>query len=90
MTLESPIQAQAIRWIRQNGGKAIKIKQGEGEPDLLVGWKGKLYLIEMKRPRGGRVSLLQKAIHEQWAKSGVTVHVARSVEDVIAILEGGE
>ena len=86
--LESTIQRKAVQWITAHGGKAIKIKQGEGEPDLLVGYKGRLYLIEMKQ-EGGRLSPLQKAIHAEWRRAGIEVHVARSLEEVVEILERG-
>jgi hypothetical protein len=87
--LESFTQRKTRTWITAHGGKAIKIKQGEGEPDLLIGYKGKLYLIEMKKQKGGKVSPLQKAIHAEWLCAGVTVHVARSLEEVKEILERG-
>ena len=86
--LESTIQRKAVQWIAAHGGKAIKIKQGEGEPDLLIGYKGKLYLIEMKQ-EGGRLSPLQKAIHAEWRRAGIEVHVARSLEEVVEVLERG-
>ena len=86
--LESTIQRKVTQWVAARGGKAIKIKQGEGEPDLLIGYKGRLYLVEIKQ-EGGRVSPLQKAIHAEWQSAGVTVHVARSLGEVIGILERG-
>ena len=85
---ESTIQRKAVQWIAAHGGKAIKIKQGEGEPDLLIGYKGKLCLIEMKQ-EGGRLSPLQKAIHAEWRRAGIEVHVARSLEEVVEVLERG-
>jgi len=86
--LESSTQRKAVQGVRAHGGKVIKIKQGEGEPDLLIGYQGNLYLIEMKR-KGEKPSPLQEAMHAEWQRAGVTVHVARSLEEVIEILERG-
>jgi hypothetical protein len=86
--LESSIEASVIRWVRAQGGVIYKWGTG-GQPDRVIGYKGKVYLIELKRPKGGRTSILQKAIHEEWAKAGVTVHTAKTLDEVKRILEGG-
>lgn len=52
-----------------------------GIPDLLVGFQGRNYLIEVKVPKEGRLSEIQKVWRDDW--SGGKPFVIRSVEDVI-------
>jgi hypothetical protein len=52
-----------------------------GCPDLLVGFQGRNYLIEVKVPKEGRLSEIQKVWRDDW--SGGKPFVIRSVEDVI-------
>lgn len=48
-----------------------------GEPDLLIGFLGRLTLLEIKTERG-RLAQDQKYAHAAWARVGVRVHVVRS------------
>ena len=62
-----------------------------GFPDLLILLPGrKLVLVEMKRPdgerRGGQLSKEQKALHPQLLARGFPLVVARTIEDVAAVL----
>jgi hypothetical protein len=52
-----------------------------GCPDLLVGFQGRNYLIEVKVPIEGRLSEIQMVWRDDWA--GGKPFVIRSVEDVI-------
>ena len=61
---------------------------GGGVPDLLVGYRGRLMVIEVKDgskpPSERKLTADQVAWHAQWA--GYPVHVAESVEQAIATL----
>ena len=52
-----------------------------GCPDLVVGFQGRNYLIEVKVPIEGRLSEIQKVWRDDW--SGGKPFVIKSVEDVI-------
>lgn len=39
---------------------------GGGFPDLVVGWRGQTYLIEVKRPKGGKLTTKQVAFAAGW------------------------
>jgi hypothetical protein len=56
-----------------------------GVPDLWLGYKGKTYFMEVKRP-GENPTTKQKLIHKALNRCGFTVYVVRSVEDVESIL----
>ena len=60
--------------------EAIRSLHG-GCPDLLVGFQGRNYLIEVKVPKEGRLSDIQKVWRDDW--SGGKPFVIKSVEDVI-------
>ena len=54
-----------------------------GAPDriLFTAW-GSVYLVELKRPRGGKLSALQVKYHEALRSRNVNVHVVNTVEAV--------
>ena len=98
---EHVIQCQAIQWIRQhtpyvcyaipNGGSRGR-RQGAalkaegvlaGIPDLHIPLLA--LFIEMKTPIG-KVSPVQKEMHERLRKDGQTVEVCRSVDDVMRVV----
>ena len=60
---------------------------GDGCPDLLVGWQGRNYLIEVKNPAkpnsDQRLTPEQDRWHIEW-RGGVSV--ARTVEDALAAI----
>ena len=53
---------------------------GQGCPDLLVGRKGTVWLVEVKGPKG-KLTPDQEVFHAAWP-----VHVVRSVDDVLALV----
>ena len=94
---EHVIQCQAIQWIRQNtpyvcyaipNGGSRGRRQGAalkaegvlaGIPDIHI--PALSLFIEMKTPTG-KVSPVQKEMHEHLRRDGQAVHVCRSLEDV--------
>lgn len=64
---------------------------GSGVPDLLCGWRGKTYLVEVKdgsKPKSAQqLTPDQVAFAHGWR--GDTVHIARCCEDVERILWAG-
>ena len=93
-----PNQAEIVAELRALGATvAILSAVGGGVPDLLVGWRGRDRLVEVKSPagpRGGRSASGQKLnarqirFREAW--SGAPVIVATRVEDVVDELMAAE
>lgn len=60
---------------------------GDGCPDLLVGFRGKTTLIEVKNPYGrDEVNELQRDWHGRWR--GAPVAVVRSPDEAILVVTG--
>jgi hypothetical protein len=60
---------------------------GEGFPDLVVGWRGKNYLFEVKnpdvRPSDRKLTEPQEAFHGSWQGQ---VHVVHSAAEMLAVM----
>jgi hypothetical protein len=77
-----------------NGGKRDKGTVGKlkaegllaGAPDLLILWRGRAIGLELKARRG-RLSSAQLAFSMRWTTAGGVYAVARSLDDVAALLE---
>ena len=55
---------------------------GKGCPDLLVGYRGQNYVIEVKAPKGASTPA-QVAWHAEWRGD---VRIVRSVDDALKII----
>jgi Holliday junction resolvase len=60
---------------------------GEGVCDLLCGWRGTPYLVEVKNldGRGKKLTIPQIRFHEKMRLAGITVHVVTSVAEALGI-----
>lgn len=77
-------QAAIVAGLRQRGIKVQPLHQvGRGVPDLLVGVRGELHLIEIKMP-GEKLTGAEPAWHSEWA--GLPVHVCYSLADCLTAL----
>src|SRR5215467_3128878 len=56
-----------------------------GHPDLDFVWRGKVFSIELKTPRGA-LSASQRQRHQKLERCGWPVYVCRSLDEVIAVL----
>jgi hypothetical protein len=69
--------------LRQTGCRVVPFESPwPGEPDLLVGWVGRLTLLELKSP-GGRLSDEQRTAHAAWARVGVKVETVRTPREAL-------
>jgi len=64
---------------------------GDGCPDLLVGYHGQLYLLEVKDgkkyPSQRKLRDTQVRWHDHWLRTArVTVHVVESFEDCLEVI----
>jgi len=57
-----------------------------GVPDLVCILYGRIYCVEIKSTHGGRVSDVQRVVHERLRRAGAEVTVAFGLEEVLAQL----
>ena len=82
-------QTEVVAAFRKVGASVQSLASiGKGCPDLLVGFQGKLYLIEVKDgtnvPSKQLLTEDQKRWHDNW--TGSPVHVVRSIDGALKIL----
>ena len=86
--LESKIEKDSVAEAKKYGWFSFKVVSPNfrGAPDRAFIKDGMTVYIELKQ-LGKKPTALQSKVHEIFRQYGVTVHVARSVEDVIEILK---
>ncbi|WP_142433418.1 VRR-NUC domain-containing protein [Enterococcus mundtii] len=88
---EKKVENSIKRYLDKLGAYYLKVHgsmyQPAGTPDILACINGHFIGIEVKRPNGGKVSALQKSKLNRIESSGGVAIVARSVEDVSAMLK---
>lgn len=78
-------QAAIIRDLRAIGASVQDLsKVGRGCPDILVGWRGNCYLLEIKTAKG-KLNALQVEWHESWRGQVAVVRDAREAMRVIGV-----
>jgi hypothetical protein len=58
-----------------------------GIPDILCIFEGRCYALELKS-EGGRVTDVQRVVHERLRAAGAVVAVAHGIDEALRILEG--
>jgi hypothetical protein len=85
--LERSVEALLLRRVAALGGVALKLNSQRGLPDRLVVLPGaRVIAIELKRPRGGRLSVHQKIWLAKLRGLGIEVAVVRNASDIDARL----
>ena len=83
-------QNDIVAALRKAGATVRVISQGEGIPDLLVGFRGETILLEVKdgnKPPSARtLTPAEKKFFDEW-EGGLCV-VVKSVEEALEMLEG--
>lgn len=59
----------------------------KGCPDICCLWRDGGAMLEVKRPKGAKVSPEQKAVHALLALRGIPVAIVRSVDEAFAFLK---
>jgi hypothetical protein len=81
----------AIDHANKASGKFGARLQGRGAvsglPDLWIIWRGRSYLIELKR-KGGRVSDTQQLCHELLRRAEARIAVCHSLDEALDALRG--
>ena len=76
---------QALRLV----GARVGFWGMDGAPDLVVAYRGRVYLVEVKAPLGprggggGTLTAAQDHFHQRWAGY---LHIVHGVEDALALL----
>jgi sulfite reductase beta subunit-like hemoprotein len=60
---------------------------GAGWPDIVACYKGRLFMLEVKRP-GGKATPLQLRELERWAATGARCRIVTSVFEAMEFVEG--
>jgi hypothetical protein len=83
-------QNDIVAALRKAGATVRIISQGEGIPDLLVGFRGETILLEVKdgkKPPSARtLTDAEQKFFNEW--EGGLCMVVKSVEDALEMLEG--
>ena len=79
-------QNEIVQALRQVGATVVLLhKVGSGVPDLLVGFRGVTYLLEVKQLKG-KPNLLQERWYREW--NGRAPVIVKTVDDAInAVME---
>jgi hypothetical protein len=79
-------QPAIVAGLRQVGALVQPLHMvGGGVPDLLVGFRGALYLLELKEPgKGGALTDAEFTWHQQWA--AYEVHVVETLFEALAAI----
>lgn len=83
--LESAVETYFCEQVKRRGGMVKKIVAAGSNfwPDRLATVPGRgLFLVELKRPKGGRLSVGQKELHAQLRAAGTGVAVLWTKEMV--------
>jgi hypothetical protein len=85
--LESKIESTSKKEAKKLGWWGIKLIPSliKGLPDVMYIGHGKVVFIEYKTEKG-KVTPKQLSIHNKFLTHGLKVHIARSVEQTIEIL----
>lgn len=87
---EAFVERYLAERVEKKGGLCQKITHPgrRGCPDRLVTWpNGRMFLVELKRPKGGKLSLSQVNDHRQRRARGVHVHVITSLAEVDSFID---
>jgi hypothetical protein len=78
-------QNEIVHALRQVGATVILLHEaGEGIPDLLIGFMGDTYLMEVKS-KTGKLNERQKLWHSDWR--GHPVSIVRSIDDALKAIK---
>lgn len=84
MMLEVQVELRLVSEVGRRGGLCYKFTSGEtGVPDrIVVAPGGRVAFIELKKPKGGKLSSMQKFQIERLRKLGVPAMVIKNYADV--------
>lgn len=86
--LEKDVRRKVLKKLKENGWFVMSLseKLASGYPDLLCIKDGQYVFIELKRPKKGKLSLIQIAFHNKLKALGCKVLVINDVKQLEGIL----
>lgn len=91
---ERAIESLLVTEVCKIGGLCFKFNSGvRGVPDRIVIHNGRVYFLELKRPKGGRVSPLQKHWIDTITQRGVyadVVYTKDGIKNFIRRIKDGD
>jgi hypothetical protein len=88
--IEADVETQVVKWAKAQGGLAVKLKDEAeiGFPDRTLFLPGRQIIIpELKRPKGGRKSHMQKVWRDRLQALGFPVEFCKSLDEVVDLYE---
>jgi hypothetical protein len=87
-------QAEIVAALRKAGAVVHCTHQlGGGFPDVFCNFRGRIFGFEIKDPQqppsGRKLTDAEKAFHENWNRSGQTIHTIETAEAAIKIMVEG-
>ena len=79
-------QPEIVKQIRKLGGYVLHTHILKNAFDLLVGYKGKLYIIEIKKDDKGKLTEGELKCKEGFNSVGVDYHVIYNIEQFIELI----
>ena len=84
-------QTEIVAMLRKRGAVVFITSQLKNAFDLLVGYNGKLYIVEVKDgnkpPSARKLTSGELQCKERFESVGVTYHVINSVEEAIELIQ---
>lgn len=84
-TLEKVIEKHLVDEVKRIGGKAFKWESpgNNGVPDrIVIVPKGRVYFIELKKPKNSRTAAVQRLQHKKLKELGADVRIIKTLEEV--------
>lgn len=84
--LESDLEREVVKWCESRGYLCLKLAiiGLRGFPDrTIIDNDGRVTFVELKKPKGGRLSHQQKLMHTYLRSHSHNVVMARTLEEVI-------
>lgn len=87
--LEKHVENYLKILVEQSGGYCLKfVSPGtRGVPDRIVLSPRGIFFVELKRPKGGRLSPHQKRWQKKFEDLGLKIHVLKNQEEVLTFVE---
>lgn len=85
---ESSVERAFVRWCKKQGYRIVKLGGTRALPDRLVldTVRGRAWFVELKRPKGGRLSPHQVRMIQDLTDAGLRAAVGKTLKQLQEIL----
>ena len=82
-------QGEIVDGLRQIGARVANTAMvGDGFPDIVVGFRGRIHLMEIKdpvqKPSARKLTGAEEIFHQDW--EGLPVHIIETLESAIEVI----